>query len=326
MTTNTAYSRSHPRSLDFSRVREQTADAPANYLSYGTVGHYDATPAYARIDDGDVLVEVTLVPGGDEVVARLDFDAVDGGGSYFPLSYGQRVLVGFPNGENGDPVILGRCSDKSWPFPEAVAGVDTSTDNVVAPCFVFIKTQDGQLLAIETGDGADIVVHSGASVQLKSQASSAVLVTGRTHIGSTADWETGSEPAGATVSASGFVTPGTPGTVAAAVTLPNTNTTIPPPLNPFNPLLPLPADGVLRVKDRMQSNVTIDAEFWAWVIAMHATLAVIGAAWNTLALAGGGPLVVPPGAALPIPAVVIDPPATLTSQPASGSLNTCADG
>jgi hypothetical protein len=74
------------RGLDFSRSREGFRGYPKNAISYGTVGHLDLTPQYARVQDGDVLVEVTLEPSGDEIVSRLDTTAVDGGAVFFPLS------------------------------------------------------------------------------------------------------------------------------------------------------------------------------------------------------------------------------------------------
>lgn len=313
-----AYSRTHPRSQDFSRTREQTSEPAKNYISYGTVGHYDSTPAYARIEGGDVLVEVTLVPAGDEVVARLDLDTVDGGGRYFPISYGQRVIVGFPNGENGDPVILGRVSDGSWPFPAEVAGITTGLPIPLpppvpnpAPAFAFIKTQDGQLFALETGDGADVLLHSGASVQMKAQASGQILATGRTHIGTGADFST--PPEGAKVADSGFVEAGSSG--GPYEPTPNTNPILPdgPPMSPTNPTLPLPADGFVRIKDPVQSNIAIDPAFWAWIIGVQT---FILACVDEAGMIAGNAV---------FAAAFADPPVSIDSKPAGGSMNTAGD-
>ena len=259
---NDAYDRSYPRSIDFSHVRENTASPPHNFVSYGTVGHYDGTPAYVRIEDGDVLVEVTLNPSGDQVSARVDFDTVDGGGFYLPLSYGQRVVVGFPNGDSSEAVIIGRCSDKSWPFPDEVCDVATSSNGKNAPCFAFLKTQDGQLLCIETGTNADIVIHSGASVQLKATPSSQNLITGRTHIGS--DVEFSSPPTAATVAEDGFVEEGEAGGLFSPA--PNSKGTTNLKLQVY------PADGVVRMDDGIVSNGITDPAFFAWVSAVSAAL------------------------------------------------------
>lgn len=261
---------------------------PKNYIAMGTVGHTDDTPSYVRIEGGDVFVEVTLTPAGDEVVARLDMSAVDGGGIYMPLSYGQRVVLAMPGGTGEDPVLIGRMNDSSWPFPSSVAGVSTGGTN--GPMFAFYKTQDGQLLAIQTGDGGDVLIHSGASAQVQVDPGEQILLTGQTHIG--ADFT--APPTGSVVGKNGTVTAGVAGT--AFVPLPNTNTTIPPPADVNIPPVPLPADGIFRIKDTVQSNITIDAAFWAWVIAVSAATAIASV------------------------------PTTLTSQPASGSKHTADDG
>jgi len=319
MKGGSAYSRSYRRSLDFSRVREQTRGFPKNFISYATVGHYDSTPAYARVEEGDVMVECTLVPDGDEIVARLDLDTVDGGANYFPVSYGQRLIIGFPNGENGDPVVLGRCSDKSWPFPDEVAGVQTNLGLPApavngAPHFAFIKTQDGQLIAIESGDGADVLIHSGGSTQIRVAPGEQNLITGRTHIGSQAEFTV--PPIGASVGPDGFITQGVQG--QAFIPLPNTTlrfagtqippaiVPVPPPPLPPTPQLDtqgrvIPADGVVRMKDTIQINTTTSPDFFAWLSAVDSIVRP---------LFGGG---FPPL------------PAGIDGAPVTASLNTCGD-
>jgi len=284
---NEAYHRSYQRSIDFSRVRENTGDPQHNFISYGTVGHYDDTPAYARIEDGDVLVEVTLLPAGDEITARIDFDSVDGGGAYMPLSFGQRVVIAFPNGDSGEAVIIGRCSDRSWPFPPEVSEIPTSKNGKNAPCFAFLKTQDGQLLAIETGTNADIVIHSGASIQLKCTPSSQNLITGRTHIGS--DVEFSSQPTPATVGGSGFVEEGD----AGGLYEPAENTRGLKNLKGQT----YPSNGVVRLDDSVIADGTTDPAFFAWVSAVSAAI-------------------IPPIAPVPF---------QIESAPTSSSLNTVGD-
>ncbi len=300
---------SAPRSLDWGRVRAAMRGMPKNYISMGTVGHTDLTPAYARVEDGDVLVEITLVPSGDEIVARLTMTAVDGGGIYMPLSYGQRVVIAFPGGSGSDPVIVGRCGDSSWPFPDDVAGV--STGSGTAPMFAFYKTQDGQLFAIETGDGADVLIHTGASIQLKASGGEQIMLTGRTHIG----LDFSSAPIGSTVGKSGEVTPGTPAGAPNITT--NTNKTVPPPLK-------LPADGIFRIKDTVQSNIVIDPDYWAYTAALTAFFA----AWLTETnadptLLAAYPVSITAAGTVASTALLAT---TLTSQPASGSKHTASDG
>jgi len=317
MKKNPAYTRTHQRALDFSRIREQTNGFPRNFLSYGTVGHVDLTPAFARIEGGDVLVEVTLAPSGDEIVARLDFDSMDGGGAYVPLSYGQRVVVGFPNAETGDPVILGRCSDQSWPFPGSVAGLSTSSSGTPAPMFSFVKTAAGQIFAIETGEGADILIHSGGSVEVSVSAGEQVLVGGRTHIGSGVGFSTAPTPP--EVAGEGFVEPGEPG--GSYTPTPNTNPTIPPPLDPSG--FPLPAEGVFRVKDRTQSNAAIDPAWWTYIGALTAFVA----AWatETTAAAVLAPLYVNTLSAASTVGTTAALATSIEAAPKGGSMNTVAD-
>lgn len=328
MKINPVYNRTATPTLDFSRVRAQTKGSPENYLSFGTVGHYDDTPAFVRVEDGDVLVEVTLAPSGDEIVARLDLDTMDGGCVFYPLSYGQRVVVGFPNAKQGDPVILSRLSDASWPFPDEVAGISTDPDpspTRSAPAFAFIKTSDGQLLAIETGDGGDIVIHSGASTQVRVEPASQILLTGRTHMGSEAEFS--EPPVGPQITNNGFTEDGT----QAQPYTPSDNTNaVVPPATYVNPAAPggvslLPADGLMRLKDTVQSNASVDFEYWnnvrytfVYLEALTAFLDLIpplgawSAALNAALLSAG---ITPP----------LTPPTTVDSIGRTSSQNTASD-
>ncbi len=271
--------RSFKRPLDWSRSRAGFQGYPECYVSFGTVGHNDNTPAYLRVENGDVLVEVTLTPSGDEVVARLNTESMDQGGVYFPLAFGQRVVVAFPNASNSDGVILGRCSDESWPFPEQVSGVSTTNPEVTpdgttlqGPLFGFIKTGDGQILAIQTGDDGDLLLTSGASVRMEVSEGEQVLIRGRTHIGSEVDFE--EQPTGGKVGEGGFIQQGEPGTPYEPP--PNTNTIAAPPpilaitpvIDPFKGGNPYPADGVVRMKDTIQINGATAPDFIAWGLAV----------------------------------------------------------
>lgn len=315
--------RSHVRTPDYGRMGAAFRGKPKNYVSYGTVGHVDQTPQYARVEDGDVLVEVTLAPSGDEVVARLDFNSVDGGGFYMPLSYGQRVLVAFPQGEGGEAVIIARLADTAWPFPPDVADVPTESAGS-APMYCFLKTQDGQLIAIETGDGADFLVHSGGSTWQRVEAGEQHHIQGRTHIGS--DAEPLVPPVPPQVAPGGFTTPGAG--LQGYIPLPNSNVDASTgiPIGPLidNLLRVLPEDGLVRIKDTVQVNSVTDKPFidfqiyvFTWLEAANIVLdSLTGNAWSAaLQAALGAAGVVAPTA----------PPLKADGKPISGSNNTASD-
>ncbi len=282
-------------SLDFSQVREAMRGAPTNYISYATVGHADVTPMYARIENNQVYVEVTLVPSGDEIVARLETGGgADGAGFYMPLAYGSRVVVGLPGGTGTEAVIISRCNDASWPFPETVSGITThvpvpSPASAPAPLWAFLRTADGYLLGIETGDGGDIVIHSGASVEIKVNGGEQILLNGPTHIGATYT----TPPIGGAVAPGGEITPGTEG--VAFVPVPFVLTPVEGP-TPIIPTPGIPEDGILRIKDSLQTGADVDPIFWTFLTAVAA-------------FCGG--LTLPPA---------------LNVQAKSSSNNTCADG
>lgn len=285
--------------------------APQEYISYGEVGHADDTPRYAWVEDNErVYVEVTLRPSSDEVIARLDMTACDEGGFYSALHYGAKVVVAFPGGSGGEPVIIARVNDRNWPFPETVCGVGARGPLGELPMYSFIKTGSGQILALESGPDGDTLVHSGASVQVKTDPEGQILLSGRTHIG--ADFTT--PPVGDTVGPAGEVIPGAAGT--PHVPTPGTNEIIPPgePLAPNGQ--PWPAEGLMRFKDTVQSNATADPVFWAWVAAVQ--LWITNAATEpTLAayLAGLNPPVLPPATV----------PTSVNAHGSSCSLHTCQD-
>lgn len=300
--------RSGPRraSLDFSRLRRQFQGKPTNTISYGVVGHYDENPAFARQENGRILVEVTLLPSGDEVIARLEDPG--GGGDmsvYMPLRLGMRVVVGFPPGDDVG-VIHSRVSDETWPFPSAVAGVSTEGQPLEsgssAPAFAFVRTPGGCIVAVESGPGGDILVRSGASVRVEVDPGEQVLVRGRIHVGSDVDFAT--PPKGAVVGPAGEVVPGEEG--GAFFPLPNTNEVLPPAIDLEGPL---PADGVVRLKDELQSNPALDPAFWEFIIFI----------WSVCVLAA---VLV----GIPVPPRLADgPPVKLTSKPRAASRSTVGD-
>lgn len=308
-------------SVDFSRIRRPFQGKPTNAVSFGVVGHYDLNPAYARVENDKVLVEVTLVPSGDEIVAELGLEAQGNGfGFYIPVCIGCRVLVTFPGGEE-DPVIIKRLTDREFPFPTDVAGVPTLgapanplVGSTAAPQWAFLQTPEGTLLAIETGDDGDIVVKSGANVQIEVDAGQAIHLNGRTRIGT--GWIV--PPVGASTGPAGETVPG----VSSTAFVPTPHIPLPIPPTPLVAPPGTPDTGILRIKDDIQSDIAVDPDFWAWMIAVHAFIVAMNNVWNPLATGGGGPFVVPTGAALPVPP---DPPLAIGSRAKSASQNTCED-
>ena len=307
VTRHTLRSSVRRASIDFSRMRQQFKGKPRNYLSYGVVGHLDNNPGYVRLAGGRALVEVTLLPSGDEVIAQLsDLLAGEGAQTYFPLQLGMRVVVGFPHGDGDDPVILGRCGDDTWPFPTEVAGLAIGPD---APGFALTRTPDGAAWALQTGEGGDILVRSGASVRVEVGEAEQILLRGETHIGSSVDFS--SAPTGARVTAAGQIQAGAEG--GEYVPAPNTNEVLPPALDTYpegeEPPLPLPADGVVRLKDALQSNAALDPDFWEFVAFI----------WSVCVAAA-----VIVGIPIP-PSLASGPPTKLESKPRTASRNTIGD-
>jgi len=319
---NISKSQARPRSsVDFTKLRRSFQGIPKNWISYGVVGHYDENPAFARVENGKVLVEVTLLPSGDEIVAELGMEAQGAGfGFYIPVCIGCRVVVGFSDGTD-DPVIIKRTTDQEFEFPRDVGGVSTvgapvdpRVQSTAAPQWAFLKTPDGTLLAIESGDDGDISVTSGANMQLEVTPGQAIHLKGRTHIGK--GWTT--PPVGASTGPSGEIVPGVSSTAYAPAPF------IPVPVPP-TPLVVAPGTpntGILRIKDDIQSDATVDPAFWAYLTSISIALTALATAWNTAAAAGGGPVL---AAAPPLPVVGPVPPLSIGSRAKSASNNTCED-
>lgn len=229
---------------------------PENYLTYATVGIADETPMYARVENGAVLIEVTCSPSGDEIVVRLPTEEP---GFYSCPPYGAHVVVGFPGGDGAEGVILCRVSDQAWPFPATVADIALQvpvTPIQPAPQVGFWRTEAGELLLIESGEGADLLIKSGGSARLSCGPGEQILLAGRTHLGG--DFAT--PPTPDTVGPRGETVPGAPSGPYVAVPY------APVPYAP-GPLPPDPLavqDGIVRVKDPVQSDITVDPAFWAW--------------------------------------------------------------
>jgi len=284
-------------SPDPNKMRSALSAPPKMSSSFATVGHVadeliglpEPTPSFARLEQGQVFVEVTIQPEGDQVIARLGMPAAGvGAGWYMNLSFGCRVLLEYPRDNPTNATIVARLHDQECSFPTDVAGVQTGAAvavapkvGVPAPMWQFMKTAAGELLAIETGPLGDILIHSGGSVEIKAApAIGAIHLNGRVAMGE----GTLTPPVGATVGPAGVTIPGIPAVPSIPIpAVPN----IPAPPKTIVPYIGL-RDGVVRSKDRMQSHAAVDPDFWLWVTAVHAhpvILALLSAAGITPPLA-----------------------------------------
>jgi hypothetical protein len=231
----------------------------------GIVGYEDPNPQYVRLENGQPWVEVRMEPEGDEIVARLAIPgAGTGAGQYFPLEFGCRVILDLPDGDPQRAVIVGRLWDETCHMPGEVAGVTTNADSArgettaIAPAWSFQRLPNGQLLAIETGTGGDVLIHAGASMHLKCGSSGAVHIDGAVHLGVSPT----TAPVGAQVGPAGETIPGVP--AVPNVPVPFVATSAPPYVG-FE-------DGIIRAKDGVAANITTDPAFFVWVTAVSAGL------------------------------------------------------
>lgn len=263
-------------SIDPARTRRVLSTPQRTFLEYGLVGHTDPVtglpepnPQYVRLEQGQIWVEVTMVPHGDQIVARLAMpDAGPQAGAYFGLKFGCRVVLELISGNPQNAVIVGRLGDATCSFPTMVAGVQTGAAGAVAPAvsmpaptWTFVKTEAGQLIAIESGPGGDILIHAPAGNVEIAAAAAVHIAAPQVHLG--AGFMT--PPVGGTVGPAGTEIPGVPGVPHVA-----------PPATPPAPVPPGPAipfvgfaTSIIRAKDLFTSDITVDPTFWAFVTALY---------------------------------------------------------
>lgn len=236
-------------------------NAGLNQIAVAIVGHNESSPEYVRIENNQPYVEVRIVPEGDEVIARLALGAAgEDAGAYMSITYGCRVLLAMPDGDPNNSIIIGRLHDDVCPMPDNVAGVSTGVvdGKGPAPAWQFIKTPDGQLLAIETGEGADIIIHTDSSFLAKS--SNGFHFEGPCYLG----YGPSSPPVGGTVGEDGDDTPSTP----AIPHIPTPYTQNPPP-SPGHVPYAGNAEGIIRAKDLFQFSEVSDPIGYAQFIAPY---------------------------------------------------------
>lgn len=294
MTVSRSSKRASPRmAADPARIRDGMSAPQRTWISRGVVGHYDAltelpepNPAYVRIEQGLVLVEVTLEPSGDQIVAQLALPDAGGigAGAYISLAFGARVVVELIGGSPQNAVIIARLSDMVSPLPAAVCGVQTGAAaanapqvGIPAPQWQFMRLPDGQILAVETGVGGDIMIHAGASVSIAASPVGAIHLNGRVCLGAPPI----TPPVGATVGPAGTTIPGVPAIAMPFVPAPVIGFpgSLPPPAAP-NPVVPpfigMP-DSVIRAKDGVAATATTDPYLFAWFVAVSGAAPVAAA-------------------------------------------------
>lgn len=241
----------------------RTGSTSRNQIAYGIVGHEEPTPSYVQLRNGQAWVEVTLEPEGDEIVARVGHPSAGASmGWYLPLSFGCRVILEFVDGDPQGAVIVARLHDESCALPDTACGVSTGAEGVVdetfanAPAWQFNVLADGQLFAIETGTNGDILIHSGAAVEIACADTQRIHLNGAVSLGegpSTA-------PIGATAGPGGEDISGSPALSAVPTRFSPTLGLPPDGINPYAGTF---ADAVVRAKEAYQSNIAIDPNFWS---------------------------------------------------------------
>ena len=247
-------------------AKSQRTNAPLipNQVALGTVGFLEdqtdlpeQTPGFIRWEQGEAIVEVTLTPG-DQILARI-------GLPHMSLEHDQQVVLVFPDGDPTMGVIVGSMSDLTFPAPPSVAGVSTGAAfaeekgvPIPAATWHFIRLEPGRVMAIQTGSGGDVLIHSGASMELKVNPGTGVVhLNGAVYLGVGPT----TPPIGSTTAPGGEEIPGVP-------MVPH----IPVPFVPAPPVGPATtpyvglSDGLVRARDAHETNIAVDPTFWTWIV------------------------------------------------------------
>jgi hypothetical protein len=295
-----------------------------NYIAVATVGHgpLSASNTWLVVESGQLLVEITYQTGnpGQESRARIS-----AGMSFFELQYGEQVVVHMVGGNESHGVIVGVLNSLRQPLPATVAGIATGSaeapqrgDQAPAHVFTFMRTRAGHLLAIESG--ADMLLHSGAGVEIKGNR---IHLDGRVHLGE------------------GFKAPPSPATVTTADTNdqgagkgvnPGEDGEHYEPTNVANQTIPSyneHEDGIVRAKDRYQSNINIDPAAFAYINTQAAYITALEVL--VVGIAGSAPLAaLDPSLTTKLTAFQLipkpgTPPETFTSAAVTASKHTASD-
>lgn len=246
-------------------------DLPGNdFIAVATVGHEgEVSDRWISEQSGQILVEITYrTPNpGQRGRAR-----VSAGFAYLDLVLGEQVVIAKVGGNDTHGVIFARVNDLVRPLPARVAGIDTGPeapqrgDQSAGPAFSFLRTRPGRMLAVQTGALADVLVHSGAGVEIRG---GAIHLDGAVHLGS--GFTTPPVPPAITATdipdtgAGAGVLPGAPG--APHVPIPSVNPTTPPYAGP--------GTGVVRAKDRYQATFAGDPGLFLWLTVLDVFLKAV---------------------------------------------------
>ena len=304
-----------------SQYRSEERRVGKECVGYGVL---NSSNGWLVVESGQYLVEITYQTGnpGQESRARIS-----AGISFLELQYGEQVVVVMVGGNESHGVIVGALNSLKQPLPETVAGIATGAgagpqrdDQEPAKVFTFLRTRAGRLLAIETGAEADMLLHSGAGVEIKG---AEIHLNGRVHIGAT------------------FETPPTPATLTSADT---NDDGAGQGVNPGEKGVPFEAkyranqttptylgveDGIVRAKDRYQTNINIDPVAFAYINAQASYITALEVL--VAGIAGSAPLAaLDPSLTTKLTAFQLvpkpgTPPAEITSAAMTASFCTCAD-
>jgi len=302
-------------------------DAPGDqHLALATVGSGESD-LWGRIEGRKAYIEVTFETGcsGDVVVAEVSPDWLG------RLKVGSLVLLGLVNGDPNNSYVLGLVDLSGDGYPDKVCGLDTGAEGAAdldtdvppmapVPLWTWQTTRSGRIWAVETGSGGDIILHSGAGMEIKASTTS---VHGRMIIGKGFDTPPVPRVAGIEDESGGEVA-GSAGVPLAESLI--ASGTVPPYQGD--------QDAVVRASDRYQAAPGTDEAFFTYltqqqayltlqatyITALEAALTVVlgsallGAVEPALAGALTALQAVPPPGAPPA-----DPPQQITSEAMSAS-------
>lgn len=231
-------------------------------IAIGTVMAEEDDEIWARVEGRKAYVEVRLESGGSSGCFTIAEAPVSVLGQ---LGIGSVVVLNMVNGDPSHAYIIGLVHVLDDGIPDAVAGIETGAaaaadidvdDPPIAPLplFLWTKTDAGRHVAVETGAGADFVVHASASAELK--AGAAIHMPSVVHVGQALATRPVARLAGAPVLDDGEVA-GAPGTPHQP----------PPYTHATTPAYTGWADAAVRAKDAYQSTAAVSPAFWNWFAA-----------------------------------------------------------
>lgn len=275
-----------------------------------TVGSGDAD-LWGRIEGRKAMIDITYQTGcsGDVAVAEVSPMLLG------RLKVGSVVRLALVNGDPNNSYIDDVVDVAGDGYPDSVCGVmtgaelasDIDTDAPPAapvPLWTWTTTGEGRLWALQTGAGGDVLIHSGAGMEVVADV---VQIRGKVVIGSGMLTPPVGRMAGVEDVDGGEV-PGVPG-VSQPQNVIQTGT-VPPYVGD--------QDSVVRVVDRYQVSAGTDQAFMSWLVSLGVYLTALDV--YLAVVAGLNPAAIAAAKlifdAVPKPGA---PPATIISEAMSGS-------